>query len=401
MSWFDESDEEDNGNNNDHSNDSSGNGNITGASANGEDSEEDPLDAYMKSLEPPAPSSVAAANLAGGRLDHDAEEEATSHWQIDRNAVDEKSAAHLLPKVANFGDDDHCCDVHQMDLLQSKPSQAAREARSAMSSTFIPAGGRKKEDDENGNERNEDSEDSENEYDDLQKQLHKKHIQMQHEEIDPLEKIDHGKMKYAPFRRQFYTPPDTETGHAWRREHEVTCTPPKFDPILGFGELDFATGNTPEKNRMTLCPPELLKKIAKQGYDAPTPVQSQTLPVALSGNDAIITASTGSGKTLSYIWPLVIHISDQPYIQPGVDGPIGVVLTPTRELAKQVYKYAKIFIECIGGKVVEVAGGNKGTWELIKELKKGCEVLVGTPGRVIDVVKKKGTNLGRITFVVL
>ena len=98
---------------------------------------------------------------------------------------------------------------------------------------------------------------------------------------------------------------------------------------------------------------------------------------------------------------MVVHINDQPHIVPGVDGPIGVVLTPTRELAKQVYKYAKTFIECIGGKAIEVAGGNKGTWELTKELKKGCEIVVSSPGRLIDMVKKKGTNLKRVTFLVL
>ena len=112
-------------------------------------------------------------------------------------------------------------------------------------------------------------------------------------------------------------------------------------------------------------------------------------------------AATGSGKTLAFIWPMVVHINDQPHIVPGVDGPIGVVLTPTRELAKQVYKYAKTFIECIGGKAIEVAGGNKGTWELTKELKKGCEIVVSSPGRLIDMVKKKGTNLKRVTFLVL
>ena len=98
---------------------------------------------------------------------------------------------------------------------------------------------------------------------------------------------------------------------------------------------------------------------------------------------------------------MVVHINDQPHIVPGVDGPIGVVLTPTRELAKQVFKYAKTFIECIGGKAIEVAGGNKGTWELTKELKKGCEIVVSSPGRLIDMVKKKGTNLKRVTFLVL
>ena len=58
-------------------------------------------------------------------------------------------------------------------------------------------------------------------------------------------------------------------------------------------------------------------------------------------------------------------------------------------------------MECIGGKAVEVAGGNRGTWELTKELKKGCEIVVSSPGRLIDMVKKKGTNLKRVTFLVL
>jgi ATP-dependent RNA helicase DDX42 len=58
-------------------------------------------------------------------------------------------------------------------------------------------------------------------------------------------------------------------------------------------------------------------------------------------------------------------------------------------------------MEPLGGKAVEVSWGNKGTWELCKELKRGCEIVVGTPGRVIDVVRKKGTNLERVTFVVL
>jgi len=98
---------------------------------------------------------------------------------------------------------------------------------------------------------------------------------------------------------------------------------------------------------------------------------------------------------------MIVHINDQPHIEPGVDGPIGIVLVPTRELAKQVYRYAKTFVECIGGRACEVAGGNRGTWELTKDLKRGCEIVVSSPGRLIDMVKRKGTNLGRVTFLVL
>jgi ATP-dependent RNA helicase DDX42 len=98
---------------------------------------------------------------------------------------------------------------------------------------------------------------------------------------------------------------------------------------------------------------------------------------------------------------MVVHIYDQQYIEPGVDGPIGVILTPTRELTKQVYQYAKIFIECIGGKAIEVSGGHMGTYEIIKQCKLGCEIIVGSPGRLIDIIRKKGTNLQRVTFLVL
>jgi len=68
-----------------------------------------------------------------------------------------------------------------------------------------------------------------------------------------------------------------------------------------------------------------------------------------------------------------IH-NDQHHIKPGVNGPIGIVLTPTRELAKQVYSHAKTFIECMGGNVVKVAGGNCGIWDLTKELEKAVKL---------------------------
>mmetsp|Transcript_33318 Transcript_33318/g.71999 ORF Transcript_33318/g.71999 Transcript_33318/m.71999 type:complete len:93 (-) Transcript_33318:774-1052(-) len=59
---------------------------------------------------------------------------------------------------------------------------------------------------------------------------------MIHQEIDPLERVNHNKIKYENFRRAFYTAPNTDMGRMWRKEHEVVCTPP-FDPILGFGDL--------------------------------------------------------------------------------------------------------------------------------------------------------------------
>ena len=78
-----------------------------------------------------------------------------------------------------------------------------------------------------------------------------------------------------------------------------------------------------------------MKSIRKAGYTQPTPIQAQGVPVALSGRDIIGIAKTGSGKTAAYLWPLLIHIMDQRELKKG-DGPIGLILAPTRELSQQV-----------------------------------------------------------------
>ena len=110
---------------------------------------------------------------------------------------------------------------------------------------------------------------------------------------------------------------------------------------------------------------------------SPTPIQAQAVPIALSGRDIIGIAKTGSGKTAAFIWPLLIHIMDQPELKPG-DGPVGLILAPTRELALQIYTEAKKF-----GKVYDInivcayGGGNK--YEQSKDLESGAEIVVATP----------------------
>ena len=84
-----------------------------------------------------------------------------------------------------------------------------------------------------------------------------------------------------------------------------------------------------------------------------------------------------------------------------MDGPIGLVLTPTRELAAQVHKQCNRLLRTLDGRAVCVTGGNRGTYELSKDLRKGCEVIVSTPGRLIDLVRAKATNLQRVTMIVL
>ena len=79
----------------------------------------------------------------------------------------------------------------------------------------------------------------------------------------------------------------------------------------------------------------LIKVIRKSEYTQPTPIQAQAIPAALSGRDVLGIAKTGSGKTAAFIWPMLVHIMDQRELAPG-DGPIGLILAPTRELSQQV-----------------------------------------------------------------
>ena len=138
----------------------------------------------------------------------------------------------------------------------------------------------------------------------------------------------------------------------------------------------------------------MIKEISRLGLEAPTPIQAQSLPVALSGRDMIGVAKTGSGKTFAYIWPMVVHIMAQRELSKG-EGPIGLVLAPTRELAQQIYTQGKRFTRLYNGKCVPVYGG-AGKWEQAKMLADGAELCVATPGRLIEHVKKKNTNMRRL-----
>jgi ATP-dependent RNA helicase DDX42 len=96
---------------------------------------------------------------------------------------------------------------------------------------------------------------------------------------------------------------------------------------------------------------------------------------------------------------MIIHILDQPQMKIG-DGPIGVILSPTRELAAQIHTEAKKFAKVFKMRVCAVFGGG-GKWEMVKALKEAPEMVVATPGRFIELIRSKATNLSRCTMVVL
>ena len=142
--------------------------------------------------------------------------------------------------------------------------------------------------------------------------------------------------------------------------------------------------------------------LSKYNYQKPTPIQAQAIPAIMSGRDLIGIAKTGSGKTLAFLLPMFRHILDQEPLESG-DGPIGIILTPTRELATQIYAEAKKFCKKLNLRVVAVYGGTPIS-EQIGELKPGAEIVVCTPGRMIDMLAANNgrvTNLRRTTYVVL
>ncbi|XP_013060807.2 ATP-dependent RNA helicase DDX42 [Biomphalaria glabrata] len=209
--------------------------------------------------------------------------------------------------------------------------------------------------------------------------------------IDPLPPIDHSEMSYEAFERNFYVPhKDIESLTADQVEelrHKLGIkvsglSPPH--PVSSFAHFGFDEA--------------LLGAIRKSEYTQPTPIQAQGIPVALSGRDMIGIAKTGSGKTAAFLWPMLVHIMDQRELQKG-EGPIGLILAPTRELSQQIYHECKKFGKVYNINVVCAYGGGS-MWEQSKACQEGAEIIVATPGRLIDLVKKKVTNLTRVTYLV-
>lgn len=146
----------------------------------------------------------------------------------------------------------------------------------------------------------------------------------------------------------------------------------------------------------------LLQLLQKHGYAEPFAVQRQALPAIMAGRDVIGIAKTGSGKTLAFLLPMYRHILHQPPLQEG-EGPIGLVMAPARELAQQIYVEAKKFAKGLGMRATAVYGGSSVS-EQIGNLKRGSDIVICTPGRMIDILTMsagKMVSLRRVTYVVL
>jgi ATP-dependent RNA helicase DDX42 len=195
--------------------------------------------------------------------------------------------------------------------------------------------------------------------------------------IDALKAVDHSQMEYEPFRKEFYS--ESKIVGAMT-ESEVDLMRARMDLRVNAGGAGAPPVPRPcaTFEQMGLDP-RLLTAIAKQKYTAPTAIQSQAVPCALMGRDLIGIAKTGSGKTAAFVWPMITHIMDQRELQKG-EGPIGLIVAPTRELADQIFTETRKFAKPFNLVVTAVFGGmNK--HEQFKALKAGCEVVVSTPVR--------------------
>ncbi|XP_017785596.1 PREDICTED: probable ATP-dependent RNA helicase DDX46 [Nicrophorus vespilloides] len=211
-----------------------------------------------------------------------------------------------------------------------------------------------------------------------------------------LAKIDHSEVSYASFRKNFYVEvPEiarmtNEEVDAYKEELEGIRVKgrgcPK--PIKTWAQCGVSTKE--------------MNVLRRLGFERPTPIQTQAIPAIMSGRDLIGIAKTGSGKTLAFLLPMFRHILDQPQLE-ETDGPVSIIMTPTRELCMQIGKDIKRFTKSLGLHAVCVYGGT-GISEQIAELKRGAEVIVCTPGRMIDMLAAnsgKVTNLRRVTYIVL
>jgi ATP-dependent RNA helicase DeaD len=140
--------------------------------------------------------------------------------------------------------------------------------------------------------------------------------------------------------------------------------------------------------------PELVQAVAQRGYETPTPIQIQVIPVMLAGNDVIGQAQTGTGKTAAFALPMLHNlIPDRNEVQ-------ALVVTPTRELANQVANAIHEYGLFQNVRVLPVYGGAP-YGRQIHRLKEGIDVVVGTPGRLLDLIKRKALNLSSVDLVVL
>jgi ATP-dependent RNA helicase DDX42 len=229
--------------------------------------------------------------------------------------------------------------------------------------------------------------------------------------IESLAPLNHRDIEYEPFEKNFYVESESiarmtdnemaDVRRALKIAVQGESVPRLVSTFIGFP-----------------FPESLQKTISTAGFERPTPIQMQAVPLALAGRDVLGIAATGSGKTLSFVWPMLIHVAGQRMLNNSEPGPIGIIVAPTRELAQQIYleakKFAKSFVlsrnsnssasSSTSSTTIRVAPllGGMGRGDTRAMLKSHPhEIVVATPGRLIDMIKSKLISTRRTTMLVL
>lgn len=208
--------------------------------------------------------------------------------------------------------------------------------------------------------------------------------------------VDYSKIDLEPVRKNFWVEPAELSEMT---DAELTDLRIELDGIKVSGK---DVPKPVQKWSQCALSRKTLDIVDSLGFEKPTPIQMQAFPAIMSGRDVIGVAKTGSGKTLAFLLPMFRHIKDQRPLREN-EGPISLIMTPTRELATQIHRDCKPFLKSMNLRAVCAYGGAP-IKDHIAELKRGAEIVVCTPGRMIDLLaanQGRVTNLKRVSYVVL
>ncbi|PVU87389.1 hypothetical protein BB561_006363 [Smittium simulii] len=154
--------------------------------------------------------------------------------------------------------------------------------------------------------------------------------------------------------------------------------------------------------RESILPKSILDVISKVGYEKPSPIQRQAIPIGLQNRDIIGIAETGSGKTASFLIPMLVYILGLPKIDDTnkSDGPYAIILAPTRELAQQIEQETLKFCKILKFTCVSIVGG-RSIDDQAFSLRNGAEIIIATPGRLRDCIDRRILVLNQATYVVM
>jgi len=144
----------------------------------------------------------------------------------------------------------------------------------------------------------------------------------------------------------------------------------------------------------------LLRAVREQGYETPTPIQAQAIPVVLQGGDLLAGAQTGTGKTAGFTLPMLQRLMAKPPVQGAKRVVRALVLTPTRELAAQVEENVRAYGKYLPLQSMVIFGG-VGLQPQINGLRRGVDILVATPGRLLDIAQQGHLDLSKVEILVL